>query len=91
LKLAALIQAASLIWLEGGHDMIDPMGMLLMPFHGILFHHHGLFKECDHFLLGDHSIAEKILVLNMLLAAMGEPQTADEDRVAAYIAFANTL
>lgn len=71
--------------------MIDPMGMLLMPFHGILFHDHALFTECDHFLLGDHSMAEKILVLNMLLTAMGEPGTADEGRVAAYIAFANTL
>jgi hypothetical protein len=70
--------------------MIDPMGILLMPFHGILVHDHGLFEKCDHFLLGDHSMAEKILVLNMLLAGMGEPQTADEDRVAAYIEFANT-
>ena len=68
--------------------MFDPMGILLMPFHG---NHFGLFKECDHFLLGDNSMAEKSLVLNMLLAAMGEPETADEGRVAAYIAFADTF
>lgn len=71
--------------------MKDLMGSLLMPFNGILVHDHGLFKECDHFLLGDHSMAEKILVLNILLAAMGQPETADEDRVKAYVEFASTL
>ena len=71
--------------------MFDPMGILLMPIHGNHFHDSGLFKKCDHFLLGDHSMAEKSLVLNMLLAAMGEPETADEGRVASYVALADTF
>ena len=41
---AALTQAASLIWLEGEHEMFDPMGILSMPF-GNLFHDSGLFRE----------------------------------------------
>ena len=70
--------------------MFDPMQILLMPA-GNHFHDIGLFKECDHFLRCEHSMTEKIMVLNMLLTAMGEPETADAGRVAAYIAFADTL
>lgn len=70
--------------------MFDPIGILLMPV-GNHFHDSGLFKECEHFLRCEHSMTEKIMVLNMLLTAMGEPETANEGRVAAYIAFVDTL